>query len=289
MISKYRNRRKKKKIRSVYKWLGFVLVLVLFILSPFFQVAKSYGVMAVYSKIHENQSFLRQEGIDINIPGGLSTLDRDYYPFVMTFDTEDYFGKYAGDDIDLVVLYNFGYMRWLKGASVLYDPDSPYYNTFYGAYLVRYKDGLRQYGMHEDGSLNTQEANLVTDYDLKVLVMKSIGNEHPSVVYEMKEEDSRRIVKIDGLDFLVFDADIRMDSFYHELKGDHRAYIQYGRPWKIEEMDDFETTSMMGRFYVHFDQTSKISLFFYIITGDHETLQRTEESYIMKSSVVGIK
>lgn len=54
-------------------------------------------------------------------------------------------------------------------------------------------------------------------------------------------------------------------------------------------MDDFEITSMMGRFYVHFDQSRKISLFFYIISGDDETLQRTEESYIMKSSVKGIE
>ncbi len=280
------NKRKKK---ARYKWISILLLLILFLMSPFFQVTKSYIVMSVYSKIHENQSFLKEENIEIRMLGGLSTLERDYYPFVMTFDTEDYFGKYVGDDIDLVVLYNFGYMKWLKGASALYDPDSPYYNSFYGAYLVRYKDGLRQYAMNEDGSLNFDEANKVTDYDLKVLVMKSVGNMNPSVVYNIKKEEGERKVFIDDLEFRVFDAEISMDSLYHTYKDDYTAYIQYGRPWKIEEIESFETCQMLGRFYVHFDETSKVSLFFYIITGDLETLQRTQESYIMKSLIKGIK
>ncbi len=37
--------------------MALALVIAVFIYSPFFQVVKSYSVMAVYSKMHEWESF----------------------------------------------------------------------------------------------------------------------------------------------------------------------------------------------------------------------------------------
>lgn len=262
--------------------------MILFGISPFFQVVKSYTVMTVYSYIHEQKAFLKDEGIDIRLPGGLSTLERDYYPFVMTFDTEGQFGRRQDEDIDLVVLYNFGHMEWLKGSSTMYDVDSPYYSGFYGAYLARYGDGERQYGMNEDGTINFDEANAVTDYDLKVLVMRSVGNKEPDVTYDIKNGDDPEVKIIDGLEFQVFDADILMDGLYHNYEKDYMAYLQYGRPVPRDGLEDFPEVQMKGRFYVRFDTELGVSLFFYIIAPNEGTLQSTESSYIMKARIKGI-
>ena len=119
---------------------GILLLLVSFMLSPFSKYILSLSVMSVYSGMHERQSIMHEKGIELAIPGGSATKETDWYPFVMTFNpSEVSFCRFIGEtNRKLTILYNFPAfdLRWGKGCSRLYDPTSPYYNAFYGAYLV---------------------------------------------------------------------------------------------------------------------------------------------------------
>ena len=119
---------------------GILLLLVSFVLSPFSKYILSLSVMSVYSGMHERQSIMHEKGIELAIPGGSATKETDWYPFVMTFNPSGVsFCRFIGEtNRKLTILYNFPAfdLRWGKGCSRLYDPTSPYYNAFYGAYLV---------------------------------------------------------------------------------------------------------------------------------------------------------
>ena len=119
---------------------GILLLLAGFVLSPFSKYILSLSVMSVYSGMHERQSIMHEKGIELAIPGGSATKETDWYPFVMTFNpSEVSFCRFIGEtNRKLTILYNFPAfdLRWGKGCSRLYDPTSPYYNAFYGAYLV---------------------------------------------------------------------------------------------------------------------------------------------------------
>lgn len=119
---------------------GILLLLVSFMLSPFSKYILSLSVMSVYSGMHERQSIMHEKGIELAIPGGSATKETDWYPFVMTFNpSAESFCRFIGEaNRELTILYNFPAfdLRRGKGCSRLYDPTSPYYNAFYGAYLV---------------------------------------------------------------------------------------------------------------------------------------------------------
>ncbi len=119
---------------------GILLLLVCFVLSPFSKYILSLSVMSVYSGMHERQSIMHEKGIELAIPGGSATKETDWYPFVMTFNpSAESFCRFIGEaNRELTILYNFPAfdLRRGKGCSRLYDPTSPYYNAFYGAYLV---------------------------------------------------------------------------------------------------------------------------------------------------------
>ena len=119
---------------------GILLLLAGFVLSPFSKLILSLSVMSVYSGVHERQSIMEEKGIELSIPGGGATSEADWYPFVMTFNpSAESFCRFIGEaNRELTILYNFPAfdLRRGKGCSRLYDPTSPYYNAFYGAYLV---------------------------------------------------------------------------------------------------------------------------------------------------------
>lgn len=276
----------KRRSKKTYYWAISILVIILFVISPLFQVVKSYAVMSVYSEYHKINSAIYKEGIRIHIPGGTRTLKKDYYPFVMTYDTSEEFSHHMNESIDLVILYNFGAMEWLKGASVLYDAQSPFYNSFYGAYIARYKDMDKQYGMNSDKSLNVEEIMEVTDFDLKHLVLESVGSKEPVLEYEIIQTEDEKMITIDGAEYQVMDAKLKMSGMWHQVKNDYTAYLQYGKPTLIEgDTQSFETVEGFGRIYIRFDEVKNISYFFYSIATSMDQIQAIERDFIMKSTI----
>lgn len=273
--------------RTKYVVIGAICILI-FVFSPLFQVAKSYAVMSVYSEYHKINSSIYKEDIRIYIPGGLRTLARDYYPFVMTYDTSVEFSDHRNEPIDLVILYNFGAMEWLKGASLLYDEESPYYSSFYGAYVARFKDSEKQYGMNADKSLNIEEIMDVTDFDLKHLVLESVGANSPVLEYEILNLTEESYINIDGDRYQVIDAKLEMSGMWHPYIKDYTAYLQYGSPVRYRsDSEAFKTIDGYGRIYIRFDEERRISYFFYSIAQSKETILKIENDFILKSNVKG--
>ena len=86
----------KKRVLAV-----FAAVLIIFILSPLSRYVLSLGVMSVYSGIHEKNSIMAEKGIELDIPGGDETPEKDWYPFVMTFNPGSSFGREADNNVQL--------------------------------------------------------------------------------------------------------------------------------------------------------------------------------------------
>ena len=99
------------------------IILAVFLWSPFSNYPVSLAVMKIYSGIHERDSIMTEKGIELRIPGGGVTREKDWYPFVMTFNDDAGFRRFTGEaDVKLTILYNFPAFDLSKGCSRLYDP-----------------------------------------------------------------------------------------------------------------------------------------------------------------------
>lgn len=278
---------KKKKTAAIVA--AVALALMFFIISPLFPYAVSLSVMSVYSHIHEADSIMANKGIELAIPGGGETSEDDWYPFVMTFNPGEVFGRTVGDrNLELTILYNFGAFDLRRGCSRLYDRDSDYYNSFYGAYLVTRQDGPEEealFGFNEDGTMNADEAALVPKFDLQQLVLRDFGISHSEQVFEWTEEDAAENVEYLGYEgWSRVDASLLVSGASHVKDGFRRSYLQYGSPgYDISEDDAFKPVSMRGRIYGRYFEEWDTSVFFYILTPGKETLERCDREILSKS------
>lgn len=259
------------------------IIIVIYIQIPSFQWLKSLSVMKVSSIYEKNTSVLHDEGIKISIPGGITTIKQDWYPFVITFNDDAGFSEYMNRNLRMTVLYNFGYFPFYRGYSAYYDINSSYYNSFYGAYIIK-AEGGEPFG-YKNGEVNIEEIGKIPTYDMKHLVLKSIGARNPVFSYEMtgfKDADL-----LNESEWQVFDANLHVTGSLHEYQGDKRAYIQYGRPPVINgETNEYEVIDMKARIYSKYYEEKDISIFFYCITKELETINEWEEKIMSRSKVI---
>ncbi len=260
-----------------------ILITLLFLQTPSFQYVKSLAVMSVYSEYEAYNSVLREEGIKIKIPGGLSTLKNDWFPFVITFNDDRGFSWYTDRDLRMTVLYNFGHFPFYRHYSSYYDPDSPYYNSFYGAYAVKAEDGGDPYGFPK-GIANIDEMGSIPTYDMERLVLISIGNSKPEFSYDVTSFEEVELLGETG--WYQFNADMKVSGSQHIYEKDYRAYIQYGRPPVYDEpIIDYEVIDMKGRIYGKYYQEKDITLFFYCITTDQEQIDLWETQIMAETTM----
>lgn len=311
--------RKKLKIAAVV-----VMIIFLFVVSPFSKLFVSMSVMSVYSNMHEKESVTAQRGIEVNIPSG-----DGWYPFVMTFNpsrssvcaflnreayTDENMKKSKAEDkdrydnLELSIMYNFPEfdLSWGKGCSRLYDKKSPYYNSFYGAYAaalskkseLKYEtegvfDGERiteriPFGFNADGSLNTAEIGAVAKYDFQNPVLGDFGIKPSELVFEWTETGV-----YDEVDFLgddgwqCVDADLTVNGVSHCKKSFAQSYLQYGTPnYDSNKKDEpFIPTKMKGRIYAKYLPKQDISLFFYIVAADEDVLEGCDSNILRQSAI----
>ena len=164
------------------------VILVLFIISPYSNKYGSMAVMRVYSSICAKDGIPKTENITIDIPGGDITKEKDWFPFVMTFVPGENFGRAIGEECSLTILYNFPDFDMNKGCSSLYDAQSPFYSSFYGAYLVK-ADNDRKYGFVQDdegniAGVSSDEVAAVSKYDYQELVLSEFGLNYKNAVFD---------------------------------------------------------------------------------------------------------
>ncbi|NDL68665.1 hypothetical protein [Anaerotalea alkaliphila] len=262
------------------RWgISLLLLLLLFLSGPLFPYARSLAVMGVYSGQHSRESFLAEEGIRLEIPGGLATPGRDWHPLVMTFNDDLGFSRYVGKDVRLSILYNFGAFDLGRGASSWYNPESPYYGGFYGAYAIREGEVPRE-GRREHLLRRIREATL---YDMKHLVLESIGCREP--VMEISVEEVREVPSYAGVpDWEQADVTLKVNGPIHRADGDHLAYLQYGKPPKAwYRGEDFPLVALEGLVYFKYFEKEELLVAFYAVGANREVLERTDRKILSQS------
>lgn len=266
----------------------FALILFFF-LSPFSRVFYSMAVMSVYSRMCEKNSLPKTEEINLSVPGGLVTLKSDWYPFVMTFEANEGFQRFTGDDsLSLTILYNFPAFSPLKGCSRLYDTSSPYYNSFYGAYLVQDSEG-KPYGFSfsADGTL-TPDASAVAQvpqYDFFNLVLSEFGLTSENAVFDWNITRVSEPLSYAGKEgFFRIDAALTVNGSSHIDTGFTQSYLQYGRP-AFPVTEPLAPVAMYGRLYGTYLEEKNTSLFFYIVAADKNVLEECDREILSKSRI----
>lgn len=262
-------------------------LLLLFCLSPFSRVFYSMAIMSVYSKINETTSLLNSEEIDLSVPGGLTTLRSDWYPFVMTFEANSGFRHFTGDSsLSLTILYNFPAFSPAGGCSRLYDTASPYYNSFYGAYLVKDADGgIYGFTQQPDGTLYPDATAVaeVPKYDFWQLVLSEFGLSRKNAVFDWNITSVSAPLPYAGEDgFYRMDATLAVNGVSHEYNGFTQSYLQYGKP-NFPVTDALAPVEMYGRLYGKYLEDKQVSLFFYIVAADRDVLEQCDKELLSDS------
>ncbi len=308
-MRKRKTKKRKTKANTKLTVLGAAAaLLVVFVLSPFSKYLLSLGVMSVYSGMHERGSIMQEKGIELSIPGGAQTAETDWYPFVMTFNpSAESFCRFTGEtDRRLTILYNFPAfdLRWGKGCSRLYDVRSPYYNAFYGAYLVTDGDaaesgpgtkadfcaadsGRPPFGFDADGNLDLDKTGLVPQYDFEKLVLGDFGIAPQDMRFDWSVRSVRKIDEFLGYeDWTCVDADLTVSGAFHRAHGFRQSYLQYGTP-KYDAYPDepFTPVSMRGRVYARYFPQWNSSIFFYVMAPSQDVVDRCDREILQKSKL----
>jgi hypothetical protein len=257
------------KERNIRKrvWLLIIAVLViLFFVSPLFPFIRSMVVMGVYDAINEKKSLMEKEDIKLHIPGGLTTWKSDWYPFVMTFVADQAYEVYSGEeDAKLTILYNFPAFSMTAGCSRLYDTGSPYYNSFYGAYLVR--DSSNEALAKEQGV--AEEAARIARFDFFRLVLGDFGLAPSAQVFDFQVRSEEKDINFLGYDGWVrLTADLRVNGSAHEKDEFVTSYLQYGAPEFAFEGQAFAPVDMKGLIYARYFQEWDAGVYFYVMGGE---------------------
>lgn len=287
---KKQNTTKTLQIKLKKHRVGRVLaLLLLFCLSPLSRVFYSMAVMGVYSNMNKTESLLETEAITLSIPGGLSTLRSDWYPFVMTFTADGGFRRFTDDSsLSLTILYNFPAFSPIQGCSRLYDTDSPYYNSFYGAYLVKDADGV-PYGFTEalDGTLYPDADAIaeVPKYDFWQLVLAEFGLTGKNAVFDWNITDISEPLSYAGDEgFYRMDATLTVNGASHTYNGFTQSYLQYGKP-NFPVTEPLAPIPMYGRLYGKYLEEKGVSLFFYIVATNEDVLEECDRELLSQSTL----
>ena len=295
----YTTSHKKRKFRKAAVAITILTAVAVFVISPYSQYALSLSVMSVYSKICEQESILKEKEMELEIPGGCEAEKPDWYPFVMTFNPgqsaiENYLGEKGAR---LTILYNFPAfdLRWGKGCSRLYDDTSPYYNGFYGAYILSSDDESQQEKRSEKAVSAVSEKTItaepnqqrlikligkITQFDYQRLVIGDFPIDSDQEIFQWKIQQIKKKTSVAGSDgWLRIDADMLVNGALHQRKSFVRSYLQYGSP-KYDVMTDFAPVEMKGRVYAKYLEEQDVTVFFYVLARTDEVLENCDRTML---------
>lgn len=272
---------KKRPVKSI----SILSCIFLFCLTPPASYVRSLAVMSIYSRQMEKESLMAAAGFDIEMPGGLSTRETDWYPFVMTFVDNEGFQNYMNnEDLSLTILYNFPAFSLEHGCSRLFDESSPYYNGFYGAYLVSDRSG-QPFGFYSDGDINKNNIISVPKFDFYWLVLEDFGLSEEDFVFDCDITSIEKNVICSGYDeWTRIDADITVSGACHTAEKNVASYLQYGRP-AFDVSSEFSPVTMKGRIYARYFPEWNTSIFYYIIASKEKVLEKCDKNILSLSKI----
>lgn len=267
----------KKRVKII-----IIIGIILFIISPPFQYFKSILVLSANNFYHSNNSLLKEENIEVKMVGGWATEQKDWFPFVNCFNPSEGFSRFFGKDVEVFILYNFAHFNLMKGSSLYYDENSDYFNSFYGAYIVKGKD--MKFGYFKDDTPNYDEMALVPEYDMKALVLGGFGCDNPQFDFKVNHDYTTELLGYNNWN--VMEATVMTNSPMHKSTHYRQAYLQYGKPLKNTTLEkDFPIVEMKGKFYGRYFEEKQCSIFFYIIASDMNIIKEWEVDILNKTTL----
>lgn len=274
--------KKKSKRRAAVICAAFVVIIAMLV-SPFFTFLRSLAVMGVYSHMHEEKGLAKEEGIELNIPGGLSSPQSDWYPMVMTFVADKSYETFISEPgARLNVLYNFPAFDYSKGCSRLYDMSSPFYSSFYGAYVLRDSSNQEM----AKGRPNIDRLAQIAYFDYYHLVVGDFGLTEEQELFDFEITGMEQDVTYCGYDgWVKISADMKMNGSAHNRRENVRSYLQYGAP-KYSGIDkEFEAVEMSSLIYGRYFPKWDVSIYFYVIGSSAEFCNNCDADILSKSSL----
>lgn len=269
---------KKKKVLLISA--GGVLLLLWLTLSPLLACLRSQIAMAFLSARNDRQSVGALCGFELKMPSG-----EGWYPRVLTHNADRSLERLTGrDGARLTILYNFPAFDHARGCSRLFDEDSDYYNSFYGAYLTRLPDGAA-YGFDpETAELEKAAADLAW-VDFFGLVLSDFGFEREERIFEYElESEERDLDLLDIPGWTRIDARLRVNGASHEVHERAMSYWQYGKP-RFPASEPFAPVDMSCTVIARYFDEYETTVFFYVMASNAEVRDDCVENIIPKSSL----
>lgn len=264
-----------------------VIIIAVLLITPFFAFIKSYFIMHIYSYMHYKDSFINELNIKVKMPGGLSSLKKDWYPFVITFNDDKGFSHFIRRNVNYTVLYNFGAFEYSKGASMLYNPNSSYYGAFYGAYFIRELESRSSaFGFDNEGNVDMDELFLPGTYDINKLVLEGFGLNDPVSKYSTAcISDVSSYLDYDN--WTVINTSVTTNGPNHKYKKNYKSYIQYGKPpKKYADKGDFPVKNFKSRIYIRYFEEKKCTVFIYIIAPNSKIIESCDKEILQKTAII---
>ena len=282
-----------------------IMLLLVLLLTPVHRYPLSLAVMKVSNRLNHRGSLEEEAGIKLYIPGGGITAKRDWYPFVMNYKADALFDSYMGQSGGrLSIYYNFAAFDIKKGCSDIYDAASPYYSSFYGAYVVRSHDHA-PYGFisepdvpYEDTDDGPEELCFsadglradcdsiarITRLDYSQLVLSDFGLPPQEQTFDWEITGIRTEDNFAGFDgWAYIKADMTVNGMAHDaLSPQPLSYLQYGVPYGHHD-DAFEAVRMHGILCGKYFAQKDVSIFFYVMSPDTEVCRSCMEDILRNS------
>lgn len=231
--------------------------------NPHYAGLRSAAAMSFYSAQESKESVQAEAGFEIIIPSG-----KGWSPFVMTFNADLSFEYLTGQEgARLTILYNFPAFDTVRGCSRLFSEDSPYYNSFYGAYVTELPDGSA-YGFDSHGEIQGEAVAAMARLDFFGLVLGDFGLTREERVFEYSISSVERGVSLAGYGGWTYvEADMTVNGANHAVRQITASYLQYGLP-NFAVSEDFAPVEMKCAVYArHFDEWGA-TVFFYVMVAD---------------------
>ena len=242
--------------------------------------------MSVYSNVVKSTSLLSKLDLSIKIPGGTSTEENDWYPFVLVYKANEGFSKHIGRDVDLTILYNFGAFDWKSGTSTFYDAKSQYFNSFYGAYVIKENQSDRKFAFTPEGEPIIEEIISVPEYDFKYLVMDGLGCPQDKLTMEALSYEITEDVTYAGYDdWHKMEGLLLVNNPNHRFRSSRKAYLQWGNPIYYENKEEFGLMTMQGRVYARYFEEINSTIFLYIMTPGSAALEECDQKILSKTVI----
>ncbi len=275
--------KKKKTIIWLVSIVAAAALLAVFMLAPFCAQLRSMAIMSVFSRAHETIGVAEQQQLRIKIPSG-----EGWYPFVMTYnDDEDFALLTKQKGSRLTIMYNFPAFDVKYGCSRLFDEESPYYNSFYGAYLTKLPDGS-SYGFDPEGIELTEAVSSIARLDYFWLVLSDFGLERDDRVFSFDTQLQEENVFFAGSEGWVrIDAQMFISGAAHNAKPGVRSYLQYGRPG-FPVSQELAPVKMYSTVFSKYFESHGTTVYFYVMASD-ETVRDSCIADILSKAMIAEK